>query len=96
MYVDDLVSGAHKDDQAFEIYQNTKRVMSDGGFKLRKWCSNSASLVEAINKAETTFEPTQKNHSPAVTDESPSYAPKFSEASGTWIQTSFSSTFRAS
>ena len=74
LYVDDLVSGAPKDDQAFEIYQNTKRVMSDGGFNLRKWCSNSASLVEAINKAETTFESTQKNHFPAVTDESLSYA----------------------
>jgi formylmethanofuran dehydrogenase subunit A len=74
LYVDDLVSGAPEDDQAFEIYYNTKRVMSEGGFNLRKWCSNSASLVETINKAETTFESTQKHHSPAVTDESLSYA----------------------
>ena len=74
LYVDDLVAGAPRDDQAFEIYQNMKRVMSYGGFNLRKWCSNSASLVEAINEAEATFKTAQKHHSSAVTDESLSYA----------------------
>ena len=71
LYVDDLVSGAPKDDQAFEIYQNTKRVMSDGGFNLRKWCSNSASLVEAIDKAEAALETTPQHQ---AKDEFPSYA----------------------
>ena len=47
--------------------------MSDGGFNLRKWCSNSASLAEVIDKAETEFESTQKHHSPTDTDESLSY-----------------------
>ena len=50
LYVDDLVSGAPKDDQAFKIYQFTKRGMSEGGFNLCKWCSNSASLVQAIDE----------------------------------------------
>jgi hypothetical protein len=48
-YVDDLVSGAQNDEKAFQIYEESKEIMSTGGFNLRKWHSNSSSLVNPIN-----------------------------------------------
>ena len=37
LYVDDLVSGAQDDDEAFTIYKSARKIMSAGGFNLRKW-----------------------------------------------------------
>jgi hypothetical protein len=40
LYVDDLLSGGSNDSQTFDIYKRSKE-MSEGGFNLRKWNSNS-------------------------------------------------------
>jgi hypothetical protein len=50
LYVDDLVTGADSEEQAFKIYKGAKQVMSEGGFNLRKWKSNSAKLNENISR----------------------------------------------
>ena len=51
-YVDDFNSGEENVDQAFELYRKSKKILSDGGFTLRKWSSNSNELLELIRKNE--------------------------------------------
>ena len=51
-YVDDFNSGEENVDQAFELYLKSKKILSDGGFTLRKWSSNSNELLELIRKNE--------------------------------------------
>ena len=40
-YVDDFNSGEENMEQAFELYLKSKKILSNGGFTLRKWSSNS-------------------------------------------------------
>ena len=51
-YVDDFNSGEENVDQAFELYLKSKKILSDGGFTLQKWSSNSSELLELIRKNE--------------------------------------------
>ena len=51
-YVDDLISGADNDQDAYQIYNKAKKMMSEGGFNLRKWSSNSRTLLQEINDTE--------------------------------------------
>ena len=52
-YVDDLISGGATIEEVFNIYSLAKRVMSEGGFNLRKWSSNSQRLMSKIIQAES-------------------------------------------
>ena len=36
LYVDDLTAGAEDEKKVFDIYQKAKKIMSEGGFNLRK------------------------------------------------------------
>ena len=47
------MTGGSTIEQAFKIYRTAKRVMSEGGFKLRKWSSNSEELMRRIQIAES-------------------------------------------
>ena len=49
-YVDDFNSGENKVDDAFQLYQKTKKCLSDGGFHLRKWASNNSELMAKIKQ----------------------------------------------
>ena len=49
-YVDDFNSGKENVEQAFELYLKPKKILSDGGFTLRKWSSNSKELSQLIRK----------------------------------------------
>ena len=51
-YIDGFNSGEENVDQAFELYLKSKKILSDGGFTLRKWSSNSNQLLELIRKNE--------------------------------------------
>ena len=51
-YVDDIVTGASDEDQAYHIYQASKEILKEGGFNLRKFCSNSAMLQMRIDVDE--------------------------------------------
>ena len=53
LYVDDLITGASTVEQGFELYQMAKRIMKDAGLNLRKWNSNSTSLMKQISEAES-------------------------------------------
>ena len=48
--VDDFNSRESKVDNAFQLYQKTRTCLSDGGFHLRKWASNSSELMEKIKQ----------------------------------------------
>ena len=52
-YVDDLVSGEITVDKAFQLYDKTMSRMAQGGFKLRKWSTNSNILESKIKVHET-------------------------------------------
>ena len=72
LYVDDFVSGAQNDNKAFNIYKDSKQVMLDGGFNLRKWNSNSSTLMERIASVEEKVEATIAQQ--PMMDEDQSYA----------------------
>jgi hypothetical protein len=69
LYVDDLVSEAPSDDEALDIYKGTKGIMLAGGFNLRKWASNSNTVLEAITQAESNIDSNNIPSSPAVIKE---------------------------
>ena len=52
LYVDDLVAGAEDEDQAYDMYENSKQIMKEGGFNLRKWNTNNSNLTERIKVSE--------------------------------------------
>ena len=49
-YVDDFVGGGASPDEVTDLYRKTVNRMSEGGFKLRKWLTNDASVRERIKK----------------------------------------------
>jgi hypothetical protein len=51
-YVDDLVSGDSTVEKAFELYDKATGRMAEGGFKLRKWLTNSSTLQGKIGVHE--------------------------------------------
>ncbi|XP_065895895.1 uncharacterized protein [Dysidea avara] len=57
LYVDDLIAGADTIGNAFKLYKTAKSVMSDGGFNLRKWNSNSPSLLTMIKSEQNNQKP---------------------------------------
>lgn len=51
-YVDDLISGGSTEDQCFTFYEGLQALLDSAGFHLRKWCSNSPSLLKRIPDAQ--------------------------------------------
>lgn len=52
-YIDDLLTGESNDEKALAIFQSAKKIMSEGGFNLRKWRTNSRELQRAIAMSES-------------------------------------------
>ena len=59
LYVDDVVLGANNVDHAYELYIKSKLRMSEGGFNLRKFASNSKDLKCRIDENEKLREQSQ-------------------------------------
>ena len=53
LYADDLSCGVNDAEEAFEIYRQSKEIMSEGGFNLRKWKSNDKALLQKISEHES-------------------------------------------
>ena len=49
MYVDDVTCGANSEDEAYQIYDISTKLFAEGGFNLRKFVTNSASLQQRIS-----------------------------------------------
>lgn len=66
-YVDDIISGANSDEEAFELYTQAKAIFHQGGFNLRKFLSNSQPLQVQIDAAErSTDSDSSKDLTPAT------------------------------
>ena len=52
LYVDDLVSGADTEREAYELFRRSKEMFSSGSFNLRKFTTNSPQLQDTIDKTE--------------------------------------------
>ena len=52
LYVDDYASGADSVDSGFCLFERLKKVFKEGGFNMRKWCSNNMRLMERIESVE--------------------------------------------
>ena len=71
LYVDDLTSGAKNDDKTIFLYKESKRILAEGGFELRKWESNSAVVMNEINSCEP---PERDEIGNKIVEETQSYA----------------------
>ncbi|XP_058176692.1 uncharacterized protein LOC131291491 [Anopheles ziemanni] len=47
-YMDDVLSGADSVEEAIEAQHQLKRLLNQGGFPIRKWCSNSLEFLQHI------------------------------------------------
>ena len=63
-YVDDIVAGADSEDEAYQLYLESKEVLSHGSFNLRKFVSNSSHLQKRIDEREATLTSTPELHPP--------------------------------
>lgn len=50
--MDDIVTGASSEEQAWEIYHQSKEVLKQGGFNLRKFDTNAPLLQAKIDAKE--------------------------------------------
>jgi hypothetical protein len=57
LYVDDLATGTDSEDEAVSLFKSAKRVMSNGGFNLRKWNCNSSQVRKVISKVKGSNSP---------------------------------------
>ena len=48
-YVDDIITGGETEEEAFELYVQSKQIFREGGFNLRKFLTNSKHLQEQID-----------------------------------------------
>ena len=51
-YVDDIVTGADTEEDAFALYTQAKDMFRSGGFNLRKFLTNSSDLQRKIDRTE--------------------------------------------
>ncbi|XP_058446192.1 uncharacterized protein LOC131427220 [Malaya genurostris] len=59
IYVDDLTSGADSVNEAKQLIKQINEILSEAGFTLRKWCSNSAAVLESLSDTINSSMPIQ-------------------------------------
>ena len=52
LYVDDVVTGAKDEEEVYRLYLESKGILQEGGFNLRKFVTNTDSLQRKINEKE--------------------------------------------
>ena len=52
IYIDDLASGGHNEEETYKIFVLSREILKDAGFNLRKFYSNSATLQAKVNPEE--------------------------------------------
>ena len=58
LYVDDIVSGAQDEQQAYQFYTEAKMIFRAGGFNLRKFVTNCQAIQHKIDVEEGVRDPT--------------------------------------
>ena len=63
-YVDDFISGAADEEQAYQLFVKSTEMMKDGGFNLCKFSSNSVPLQSRVESTQgsNTEQPPQVIH----------------------------------
>ena len=56
-YVDDIVTGADSEEQAFELYTDAKGILQHEGFNLRKFITNSSTLQHQVAHEDEAKKP---------------------------------------
>ena len=66
IYVDDIVFGAEDEESAYKLYRESKEILRNGSFNLRKFTTSCPSLQDKIDKAE---DPGTSGHAGGILDE---------------------------
>ena len=74
LYVDDYVSGKGDVGSAFTLSKEIKLCLKSGGFNMRKWSSNSESLLRSLEQDETFSDDFEKSNRPKVAEEDESFS----------------------
>ena len=74
LYVDDYVSGKGDVGSAFTLSEEIKLCPKSGGFHMRKWSSNSESLLRSLEKDEAFSDDFEKSNRPRVEEEDESFS----------------------
>ena len=74
LYVDDVATGGCDDLATYELYTNLKTRLAKGGFNIRKFSSNSATLMSKIDANEQALSGNGVQPVATVTADSDSYA----------------------
>ena len=61
-YVDDVVTGAPREEEPFQLYSDSKKLLKDGAFNPRKFRTNSPSLQLRINRVENQVDHLHEPH----------------------------------
>ncbi|KAK3732474.1 hypothetical protein QZH41_003783 [Actinostola sp. cb2023] len=74
LYVDDYASGSNTSTSAFNLARKIKSTLTQGGFNMRKWMSNSKELMEMLEESEEFPEVTPtSDHQNLVVEEDQGY-----------------------
>ncbi|XP_065060631.1 uncharacterized protein LOC135687920, partial [Rhopilema esculentum] len=73
LYADDVNSGGHSIEEVLNLYEISKNLMLEGGFRLRKWQSNSKEVRDKIEDFESNSSECIENILP-TTEENQSFA----------------------
>ena len=66
--MDDIITGADTEEEAFDLYTQSKDIFCRGGFNLRKFISNSWELQQQINYNEGTRQCSQSETEDSYAD----------------------------
>ena len=70
IYVDDVAYGADTEDLAYELYPESKSLLREGGFNLRKFVTNSTNLQRRIDRHESQLQSQSNNEMGGPEEES--------------------------
>ena len=61
LYVDNVLSGCHSEEESVAFYIEARKVLSEANFNLRSWASNSKQLCDLAKKDQTADDSKQVN-----------------------------------
>ena len=73
-YVNDVSFRAENDERVFELFYESKKLLAEGGFNLRKFVINSRSLQERINQSKLYSDSKEESNDMKVKEEDATYA----------------------
>ncbi len=60
IYVDDVVTGAESEEAAYQAYLDSKHILKEGGFNLRKFVTSSSTLQAKIDEEQASSTPSEQ------------------------------------